>query len=62
MSNILVTGGLGVVGTYLVDHLRGRGHEVWVLDRVHHHHPQYYRADIAHYRQLDTIFEKHRFN
>jgi dTDP-glucose 4,6-dehydratase len=62
MSNILVTGGLGVVGTHLVDYLRGRGHEVWIVDRTHHHGPQYYRADIAHYRQLEPIFEKHRFD
>jgi dTDP-glucose 4,6-dehydratase len=62
MSNILVTGGLGVVGTHLTEYLRGRGHDVWVLDRSHHHHPQYFRADIAHYRQLEPIFEKHRFD
>lgn len=62
MSKILVTGGLGVVGSYLVDYLRSRDNEVHVLDRMHNHHPQYHRADIAHYRQLEPIFEAHRFD
>ena len=31
-KNILVTGGLGAVGTYLVRELRGRGHQVFVAD------------------------------
>jgi nucleoside-diphosphate-sugar epimerase len=29
---ILVTGGLGAVGSKLVSELRSRGHEVWVSD------------------------------
>ncbi len=29
---ILATGGLGTVGSFLVEELRGRGHEVWVCD------------------------------
>jgi dTDP-glucose 4,6-dehydratase len=62
MPKMLVTGGLGVVGKYLVDYLRSRDNEVWVLDRMHHHDPQYYRADIQHYRQLEPIFEKGRFD
>ena len=62
MANILVTGGLGVVGTQLTEYLRGQGHEVWIIDRSHSHLAQYYRADIAHYRQLEVIFEKHKFD
>lgn len=62
MAKVLVTGGLGVVGTHLTKYLEGRGHEVWVLDRSHHHAVNYYRADIAHYRQLEPIFDKHRFD
>ena len=62
MSKILVTGGLGVVGTELVRELRERGHEVWVCDLMHNHHPQYIRCDIGEYRQLERIFQEHTFD
>ena len=32
---ILVTGGLGFIGSNLVTELRTRGHEVWVCDLMH---------------------------
>lgn len=47
MSKILVTGGLGIVGTPLVEELRKHGNEVWVCDLAHNHHPQYIRCDIG---------------
>jgi len=62
MSRILVTGGLGVVGSVLVEELRRRNHEVWVCDLCHNHHPLYIRCDIAEYRQLERIFEEHSFD
>lgn len=62
MSKILVTGGLGVVGTPLVEELRKRGNEVWVCDLAHNHHPNYIRCDISQYRQLENIFSKHSFD
>ena len=62
MSKILVTGGLGVVGTELVKELRSRKHEVWVCDLPHNHHPQYIRCDIGEFRQLERIFEAHTFD
>jgi len=62
MSKILVTGGLGIVGTELVCELRERGHEVWVCDLMHNHHPQYIRCDIGEYRQLERIFTEHTFD
>lgn len=52
---ILVTGGLGAVGTYLVRELRARGHDVWVCDRPHHHDPQYLRCDVGEVRQLERV-------
>jgi len=52
---ILVTGGLGAVGTYLVRELRGRGHEVWINDLRHHHDAQYLRGDVGDYRQLEKV-------
>lgn len=59
---ILVTGGLGTVGTFLVDELRDRGHDVWSCDMFHHHDPQFLRCNVAEHRQLERIFDCHRFD
>ena len=59
---ILVTGGLGAIGSWLVPELRRRGHEVWFCDLAHHHDPQYVRADVAEHRQLERIFERQRYD
>ena len=53
---ILVTGSLGVLGTPLVAELRDRGHEVWGCDLTHSGDPQYIRADVAEYHQLDHVY------
>lgn len=60
--NILVTGGLGAVGTPLVRELRNRGHNVWIADRLHHHDPQYMRCDVGEFRQVERLFENIRFD
>jgi dTDP-glucose 4,6-dehydratase len=62
---ILVTGGLGAVGTPLVGILRERGHMVWVLDRAHHsglNGAYYFRADVGEYRQLQHVFQQQSFD
>ncbi len=59
---ILVTGGSGVVGTPLVQELRKRGHEVWILDISHHHDPQYIRCDISEFRQLQEALTVTEFD
>jgi len=59
---ILVTGGLGVVGQPLVQELRKRGHDVWVMDLFHHHEPQYVRCDVGEFRQLQRVFEIANFD
>lgn len=62
---ILVTGGLGAVGAPLTHRLRGAGHEVWVLDKPHHHglNGRYYlRCDVGEFRQLENAFEKVPFD
>ena len=56
MKNILVTGGLGAVGTYLVSELRSRGHNVFVLDKLHHHDPQYVRCDVGEFHQVERLW------
>jgi len=55
--NILVTGGIGAVGTPLVAALREAGHKVWVADKPHHHDPNYLRCDVSELRQLQKVFE-----
>ena len=55
-KNILVTGGLGAVGTYLVRELRSRGHHVFVADMRHHHDPQYARCDVGEFHQVERLW------
>jgi dTDP-glucose 4,6-dehydratase len=55
---ILVTGGLGAVGTPLAAELRRRGNEVWVADRVHSHEANYLRFDVGEFHQVERVLEK----
>ncbi len=55
-KNILVTGGLGAVGTYLVLKLRARGHNVFVCDLRHHHDAQYVRCDVGEFHQVERLW------
>jgi len=59
---VLVTGGLGVVGRPLVQELRKKRHDVWVMDFLHHHDPQYIRCDVGEFRQLQQAFEITNFD
>ncbi len=69
MARILVTGGLGVVGTWLVRELRERHHDVISCDLAHQpdevafglqgdiREPRYARCDISEFRQLARLFD-----
>ncbi len=59
---ILVTGGLGTVGTILVKELRRRGHEVWACDLYHDHDRLYVRCDVSKFRQVQQLISNHRFD
>lgn len=59
---ILVTGGLGFIGSNLVPELRKGGHEVWVCDLGHSEESNYIRCDVSKFRQLERIFEEHNFD
>jgi dTDP-glucose 4,6-dehydratase len=70
MSRILVTGGLGTVGSQLIAELRARGHHVVSTDLPHQadevgfslrtdvEDPLYARCDIGEFRQLERVFER----
>lgn len=62
MARILVTGGLGAVGSVLVNELRSRGHDVWLSDLHHHHDERYVRCDVSEYRQLEAMFDGRRYD
>jgi dTDP-glucose 4,6-dehydratase len=55
-KNILVTGGLGAVGSFLVKELRSRGNRVFVADIRHHHDLEYARCDVSEFRQVERLW------
>jgi len=57
VAKILVTGGLGFIGSSLVRELRRRGHEVWICDILHSSDPESIRCDVSKFRQLERVFE-----
>lgn len=57
LMNILVTGGLGAVGTALIPELEKQGHSVFVIDLDTHHFAQNYaRVDVSEFRQLEQLW------
>ena len=62
MVKVLVTGGKGFIGSHLVRELRRRGLEVWVCDLMHSGEENYVRCDVSKYRQVERLFEEHRFD
>lgn len=59
---ILVTGGAGFIGTNLVNELKTRDHEVWISDLLNHDKENYIRCDVSKFRQLEKIFDSHKFD
>ena len=62
MSNVLVTGGRGFIGTNLTNELRLRGHDVWTCDILQGEDCQHLKADSGAYQQMDAVFDKHQFD
>src|SRR5690348_5984554 len=57
LMRIVVTGGLGAVGSFLVPELERRGHSVFVVDLRHHHNaPNYARCDVSEFRQVERLW------
>jgi dTDP-glucose 4,6-dehydratase len=61
-KTILVTGGLGFIGSNLIPELKSRGHEVWVCDLGQSSGSDYIRCDVTKYRQLERLFDQHHFD
>ena len=61
MAKILVTGGLGFIGSNLVPELRKRGNEVWICDLGQSADPNYVRCDVVQHRQLERFLEERNF-
>jgi len=59
---ILVTGGLGFIGSNLVSELERRGHDPWVCDLMNSGMPNYTRCDVSKYRQVERLFEDRDFD
>jgi dTDP-glucose 4,6-dehydratase len=56
---ILVTGGLGTIGSVLVKELETRGHDVTIADLPHHHAKNYVRCDIGEWADVDRLWDEH---
>jgi dTDP-glucose 4,6-dehydratase len=59
---VLVTGGLGFIGSNLVSELRRRGYEVWACGLKNSGEPNYVRCDVSKYRQVEKVFDADRFD
>ena len=53
---VLITGGLGVIGRRLTEHLRERGYDAKVTDVAIRKEPDYLRADVTRYEELSEVF------
>mgnify|MGYP001051706674 CR=1 FL=1 len=61
MASILVTGGLGFIGSNLTRELRNLGHNVWLCDIRHSEDPKSVRCDVSIHRQVERLFEEQDF-
>ena len=60
-ESVLVTGGSGFIGSWLVRELSSRGHQVLTCDLSSSDREGYFRCDVREYRQLARVFDEHRF-
>jgi UDP-glucose 4-epimerase len=63
--NILVVGGAGYIGSHMVKHLMGKGHQVIVVDNLSTGYrdavlaDSFFQIDIANRSELDQVFQHH---
>lgn len=53
---VLITGGLGFIGSHLGELLESGGDEVAYMDRIRRTQQNYYRGDICDYYRMEDIF------
>jgi dTDP-glucose 4,6-dehydratase len=61
-KKVLVTGGLGFIGSNLVRELNKRGHETWACDLMHSWQSKYVRCDVSRFSQVERLFAEHDFD
>jgi len=61
-KKVLVTGGLGFIGSNLVRELNSRGYETWACDLIHSWQPNYVRCDVGKFSQVERLFAEHDFD
>ncbi len=59
---ILVIGGLGTLGSRLVEELRNRKHDVWISDKGNFDDSRYMRCNIDEFRQVENLFSPNSFD
>ena len=62
IKKVLVTGGLGFIGSNLVQELNSRGYETWACDLMHSNQPHYIRCDVSKFSQVERLFAEHDFD
>jgi dTDP-glucose 4,6-dehydratase len=62
VKKVLVTGGLGFIGSNLVRELERRGYETWACDLMHSWEPNYVRCDVSKFSQVERLFAEHNFD
>ena len=55
---ILMTGGLGFIGSHLARRLEKEGHDIHIFDRDRVSMPRYYRGDLNDYYSLENAFQQ----
>lgn len=58
MKRLLITGGLGAIGSRLAPHLRSRGYEVYILDNKVMKRDDYIRADVTSMVEVMEAFKR----
>jgi dTDP-glucose 4,6-dehydratase len=61
-KKVLVTGGLGFIGSNLVNELSNRGFETWACDLMHSSQPNYARCDVSKFSQVERLFSENDFD
>lgn len=58
MDKVLITGGVGFIGTNLRQELDKRGYNTWICDISHSNESKFIRCDVGSYRQLEKTIQK----